>query len=57
MLPLNDCEQADAWLRSLAALSRTKNLTDTEEKRSITDLFFVKSWGGSRETTFRNGGA
>jgi hypothetical protein len=43
MLPLNDCEQADAWLRSLAALSRTKNLTDKEEKRSITDLFLSRA--------------
>ena len=42
-LPLEDCDRADAWLRSLAALSRTKGLTDNEDNRSVTDLFLANA--------------
>ncbi|PAA81730.1 hypothetical protein BOX15_Mlig033926g4 [Macrostomum lignano] len=42
-LPLNDPAMTEAWLRSFAALSRSKKLTDSNEDRQITDLFLSKA--------------
>ena len=42
-LPMTDVEQADAWLRALAAQARTKKIQDSDEERPVTDLFLAKA--------------
>ena len=42
-MPLEDCEQTEAWLRALAAKGRSKKFEDSGEKNEITDLFLSEA--------------
>ena len=39
---LEDPELTEAWLRSFAALSRTKGLKDSAKEKEVTDLFLSR---------------
>ncbi|MEE4247258.1 MAG: retroviral-like aspartic protease family protein, partial [Kangiellaceae bacterium] len=43
VLPLDDPAMTEAWLRSFAALSRSKKLKDSAEDKQVTDLFLAKA--------------